>query len=527
MNMLVKKWNLLSTSCWLVKRNVLHYSQAPRDSLFHRIMRPTQPDIPMNTIINQWLQDGGHVQPSGFRYFIRRLTVLGRFNHALQVSEWLSNERKHKLKSEDIGIHLTLISKVHGLDPAEKYFNSISDSVKDFMVYIALFNCYAQHNSVEKAEAIIQKLKEYYRVKKMYLVTHEVLLKLYARVSDYEKLYSLMREMIDKGLYHTVLRNIQVESYVTIKDIDWLESLLLRMESDPKAGIDWITYILAAKSYIQAGQHEKAFEMLRRSEHKIEAERRNSAESYIQADQHKKAFEEPFETLRRNAEHERETERRSSAYESLLTMYGSIGKRDDVYRIWDMWKRLDTPYCPNDTSYIYMVTALAELNDIDGADRIFEERDPGTMAGSNIRILLNVMVTAYCKNGLVEKAEAFVKRLSKSGNQVRASIWDHLAYGYYRINDMDNAIRTLNKAILARQRDSTWTWKPCRFTLAKCIDYLKDKGDSKGASKILRLCLKRGYFSTVAHDKLSSYVHEKFPEAKAINLMEDYYPPKT
>ncbi|MED6206893.1 hypothetical protein PIB30_030894 [Stylosanthes scabra] len=511
MNMFVKKWNLLSTRCWMVQRTVVHYShQAPRDILLHRILRPAQPNITMNTILNQWLQDGGRVKHSCLRYLIRRLMILHRSNHALQVvptsledldhfmsttleltfishpkniislefasevSKWMSNEYKRNLKSEDICIHLNLISKVHGLDPAEKYFNSISDSVKDFKVYSALLDCYLQHNSMEKVEAILQKLKEqagfyhesdrtrdrflvfrsnrpvrfdfqntvkeYDRVKAMDWETYGVLLKHYAQVSDYEKLYSLMREIIDEGLYCSVLTNIRLHSCVTIKDIDWLESLLLMMESDPKASIDWITYILAAKSYIQAGQHEKAFEMLEKSEHEIEAESAYKSlltESYIQAGQHKTTFEIMLWNSDKN-----KAQRKNSAFKSLLTACASIGKRDNVYRIWDMWKRLDIPY---NTSYIYMVNALARLNDVDGTERIFKECE----SEANVFRILNVMVITYCKNGLVEKAEAFLERLSKSGNEVKASIWDRLAYGYYKINDMDNAIRTMNKVILA------------------------------------------------------------------------------
>ncbi|MED6206897.1 hypothetical protein PIB30_030898 [Stylosanthes scabra] len=485
MNMFVKKWNLFSTRSWVVQRAMLHYSQAETDTLFLRISRAGRPNIAMNGILNQWIRDGGHVRHSELQFFIKQLRAHRRFNQALQVSEWMSDERKHHLTSGDTAIHLDLIAKVHGLDPAEKYFNSISDSVKNFKVYGALLNCYAQHNSVEKAEAIMQKLKEDACKRTINLVvSYNVLLKLYARVSDYEKFDSLIREMMEKGMYNAVSLNIRLNAHAAIKDIDGLESLLLRMESDPKATTDWITYSIAAKGYIQAGQHEKAFEMLRKSENKIEAKRRRAA------------------------------------YESLLTMYGSIRKRDDVYRIWDMWKRLNRP-C--NTSYICMLTALVRLNDVDGAEKIFEEWESGnTFFDTRIP---NVMVSAYCKNGLVEKAEAYVDRLSKSGSVVGGSIWDRLALGYYRINDMDNAIQTMNKAISVGQPGSTW--KPYRFTLAKCIDYLKDKGDSEGASEILRLCLERGYFSTVTHDKLSSYVHEKTPETTAIDLMEEYYNPKT
>ncbi|XP_052115447.1 pentatricopeptide repeat-containing protein At2g20710, mitochondrial [Arachis duranensis] len=484
MNLFLKKWNLFSTRSWVVQRAMLHNSQAPSYSLFLRISRAGQPNISMNRILDQWVQEGGPVRHFELRFFIKQLRSHRRFNHALQVLEWMGDERKHHLTSGDIAVRLDLIAKVHGLGPAEKYFNSISDSVKDFKVYSALLNCYTQHNSVEKAEATMQKLKEYACKHTIDLVlSYNALLKLYVRVSEYDKFDSLMREMLSKDMYDSVSLNTRLNAYAVVKDIDGLESLLLRMEADPKATIDWITYSIAAKAYIQAGQHEKAYAMLRKSEDLIEPKRRRAA------------------------------------YGSLLTMYGSMGKKEDVYRIWDMCKRLNRPCNAN---YISMLTALARLNDVDGAERIFEEWESGNTC-FDIRIP-NVMMSAYCKNGLVEKAEAFIDRLSKSRNELGGSIWDRLAHGYYRNNDMDNAIQTMKKAILGGQPGSTW--KPYRFTLATCIDYLKDKGDLEGASEILRLCLERGYFSTVIHDRLSSYVHGKTPETKAINLMEEYYHPK-
>jgi len=75
----------------------------------------------------------------------------------------MSNERNLHLLSGDIAIRLTLIGKVRGLDQAEKYFNSVPHTSKDFKVYGALLHCYAQYNSVEKAELIMKKLRVFFQ----------------------------------------------------------------------------------------------------------------------------------------------------------------------------------------------------------------------------------------------------------------------------------------------------------------------------------------------------------------------------
>ncbi|RYR47387.1 hypothetical protein Ahy_A07g033317 [Arachis hypogaea] len=120
------------------------------------------------------------------------------------------------------------------------------------------------------------------------------MLKLYVRVIEYAKFDSLTREMLSRDMFDylvPVFMDQVLSEWSAIKDTDRLESLLLRMEADPKATINLITYSIATKAYIQVGQHEKAYAMLRKSEDIIELKRRRAA------------------------------------CESLLTMYSSMGKK--------------------------------------------------------------------------------------------------------------------------------------------------------------------------------------------------------
>ncbi|TKY66862.1 Pentatricopeptide repeat-containing protein mitochondrial [Spatholobus suberectus] len=400
-----------------------------------------------------------------------------------QVSEWMSNEMNLHLYSGDIATRLDLIGKVRGLDQAEQYFSSIRDTSRDFKVYGALLNCYAQHTSVEKAEAIMQKMEVYASKHAVDIVmSYNVMLKLYTRIGEHEKLNALMKEMKEKNIYNTLTLTIWLKAYVTSNDIDEMEKLLAQMEADPQATVDWFTYTSAANCYIKSGQFEKSLAMLKKSEQLIERKKKRAA------------------------------------YESLLTMYAAIGKKDDVYRIWNMCKNLVSS---RNSHYISMLTALVKLNDIDGAERILEQWEFGNTCFDFT--IPNVMMSAYCNNGLLEKAEAYVERLLKGHEKLDGSIWDCLARGYYKWNDMDKAVETMNKAILAsRQR-----WKPCTFTLAACIDHVKDKGDLELALEILRICRERSHFSAATHDRLLSYVHGEVPETNALNLMEgDYHPKK-
>ncbi|XP_061356912.1 pentatricopeptide repeat-containing protein At2g20710, mitochondrial-like [Gastrolobium bilobum] len=432
----------------------------------------------MNRLLDQWVEEGRDIKHPQLQFFVKQLRAYSRFNHALQVSEWMSKENLH-LTTGDIAVRLDLIAKVHGLNEAEKYYGSISDTSRDFKVYGALLNCYAQHNYVEKAEAIMKKMIEYASKHPTDLVvSYNTLLKLYVRVGEYEKMDALMQEMKEKDIYDSVTFNNRLNAYVTTEDIDGMEKLLAQMEADPRVNVDWLTFSTAANGYIKAGQFEKSLAMLKKSEQLIKGNMRRVA------------------------------------YESLLSLYAAIGKKDDVYHIWNMCKNLNNS---RNSSYICMLTALAKLDDIEGAERILEEWESGNTC-FDLRIP-NVIVSAYCKNGLLEKAEAYIERLEKNDKKLDGRIWDCLARGYSKCSDMDKAVQTMKKAILTGGSG----WKPYPFTLAACIEHLKGKGDLELALEFLRMCMERGHFSAATYDRLLSYVNGEISEPKALDLMKGDY----
>ncbi|KAH0976776.1 hypothetical protein GBA52_026495 [Prunus armeniaca] len=60
-----------------------------------------------------------------------------------------------------------------------------------------------------------------------------------------------------------------------------------------------------------------------------------------------------------------------------------------------------------------MVSSLMKVGDIDGAEKIVQEWESGVKF-YDIRIP-NLLVTAYCRQGLFEKAKSYVEKLMESG----------------------------------------------------------------------------------------------------------------
>ncbi|KAJ7981458.1 Pentatricopeptide repeat-containing protein [Quillaja saponaria] len=431
----------------LYSTRAVPYNQRRDDSLFRRISLTGDPKVSIVPVLNQWVEEGRYLKQPELQRLIKMLRSNRRFGHALQVSEWMTTERNYDLFPGDFAVRVDLISKVHGQELAEGYFYSIPETSRTFQVYGALLNCYAEHKSLDKAEATMQKMKEL------------------------DNLVQEMEEMGITGGNFTVA--IQLNAYATSSNIDAMEKLLTKIEVNPL--VDWNVYIAVANCYLKAGLYEKTFATLKRSEQLIN------------------------DKIRR------------VACETLLSLYTAIGKKEDVYRIWKLY-RLNNMGKTYNSGYRCMLSSLEKLGDIDGAEIIVAEWESGN-AIFDIRIP-NLLITAYCKKGLFEKAEAYIKRLVESGNEPDASTWSRLAFGYSVHKHMDKAVETLKKSIQAGEL----RWKPAHLTVAACFEYLKAKGDLESAMEILWLFRERGHLTI--YNRLLNYVNSENPNATALDMMK-------
>ncbi|CAB4303866.1 unnamed protein product [Prunus armeniaca] len=432
----------------------------PFETLYHRISRAGNPRVSIVPVLDQWIEEGRDVNKSELQSFVKMLRKYRRYSHALQISEWMSDARNHDLSPGDIAIRLDLISKVCGLEQAEMYFNSLPDPLRNFKVYGALLFCSVEHKSLEKAENLFEKMKELGYVKGP--LPYNVMLTLYSQLGQHEKLDILVKEMEEKVIdYDSFTLKIQLNLYANTSDIDRMEKLLMKIEADPLVTVDWNGYVVAAKGFLKAGLLEKASSMLRRSEQLVS------------------------------------NQTRTLAYEIFLSLYAAIGNKEEVYRIWNMYKFMARF---KNSGYLCMLSSLVKLDDIDGAEMIVEEWDSGAKF-FDIRIP-NFLITTYCKKGLLVKAESYINKLEESGKPLDASTWTRLAAGYHMHGQMAKAVETMKRAILASQPG----WELNHLILAACLEYLKEKGNLEVAHELLSLIRERDHFSEELCDKLEKYI---------------------
>ncbi|XVF01981.1 hypothetical protein REPUB_Repub04eG0136700 [Reevesia pubescens] len=159
---------------------------------------------------------------------------------------------------------------------------------------------------------------------------------------------------------------------------------------------------------------------------------------------------------------------KSHAYEVFFTLYANIGSKKDVYRIWNLHV---------------------------GVPRL--------------------MISAYCKKGLLEKAEAYVKRLMESGKELDAFIWSSLATACKKVDQMEKAVENMKKALSTGPPG----WKSNPATLAACFDYLKREGGIEVAEELVNLLRIKSRLSTVICDRLLNNVRDIGSGARAIDVI--------
>ena len=306
-------------------------------------------------------------------------------------------------------------------------------------------------------------------------LSYNVMLGLYSRLGKHEKLDNLMQEMEENGIgLDSFTYCIRLNAYCATSDMEGMEKLLMKLETDPAVNSDWNAYIVAANGYLKADLKEKAVEMLKKSEQFISGRSRRFG------------------------------------YEILLTLYATMGNKTEVYRIWNLYKTIGKFF---NTGYVAMVSSLLKLDDMDGAEKTFEEWLSGNKF-FDFRVP-NLLIRAYCKKGLLEKAEQLVSRAIEQGEEPIAVTWDALAAGYHENNQMEKAVDTLKKALLATSQG----WKPNPVTLSACLEYLKGKDDVEEAENLIRLLREQSLVSAYDSDRLVNYIRSEEPGSSTIAQM--------
>jgi len=361
--------------------------------------------------------------------------------------------------SSDMAIQLDLISKVHGISRAEEYFSTLSDEQKDKRTYGSLLNVYGQAKMKEKAEALLETMKARLYVNDA--LPFNVMMTLYMNLGEHDKVITTINEMKEKNVTFDIYSyNIWITNCAAMEDIEEMERVLERMISDSSINPNWTTYSTLSSMYIKAGNFEKAKSCLKEVELRV-------------------------------------TGRDRTPFNYLLGYYGSLGQKEEVYRIWK-WYKSSFPSILN-LGYQAMLSTLVRLDDIDRAEAIYEEW-LSTTSNYDPRIC-NILMGWYARQGLVYKAKVLLDCLIEKGGKPKPITWEILAEGYIKEKQISEAVSCMKDAA---SYGGVTKWSPKPVNVANIMELCKELNKMEHVDSLVDVLRSRGCLEKEEYKSLIS-----------------------
>lgn len=445
------------------------------DELYRRIMNVGRPSIPLSPVLEQWNQEGHTAKKFVIQAIVKKLVGLRRFAHALELSFWMTDRRHLHLSVGDVAYRLDLISKVHGLEKAVEYFGMVPKQLRKPQCYGSLLKCYVEAKAVDKAEEHFAKMQEM-GMTSSYAYTW--MMKLYLQTGQLERVHAMFQDMEEKGVKpDTFSVEAMLAAYIAAEDVEGVGKVLDKANPHEKL-VTWHGHASAASLFMKSGMQVGAVMAL------VEAERRISPKSS------------------------------RIAYAFLLKTYTELGMHAEAGRIWSVYKS-KVPSC--NTMYMSRLSALLRTNDIDGAEATLKEWETVPLRYHDFR-LINVMVDAYCREGLVEKAVALVDGAIKKGRTPYANTWYKLAGGFFKTGQVPEAVDMTRKAL----DSATPPWRPDLANVLMSLNHFVDQKDVGAAEEMVSTLQKLVPLTRdVYHCLLKTYVRAGKPPSDLLERMKE------
>ncbi|CAH2051126.1 unnamed protein product [Thlaspi arvense] len=423
------------------------------DTLKRRIERVPDSTASVTPLLREWCERGNQAAHSELRRIIASLHKFDRSSHALQISEWMSDQKAYNLSTVDFEWRVLLIAKVRGLEEAGKFLDTIPLEKRGFYVHNALLNCCKTQSSLSVAETTFQKMRDL-GLASNNAKPYNTMLCLYHQAENHDMVVKLLREMHDKQMeaegvpFGKLLSSFAIAN---VLDREGMENFLSKWEKKMEP---WATYFFPACLHLQLGSREKGLALLRMAESLVED---------------------------RCREH---------IYGCLMTAYCHEGEREDVYRLLRLAKEhgisFDSAKCSD------IIKAFTMKGDLGVAHEVLEEWDIGADD-------LGLADFGHKRRFVKEQAEKVVDMLGKKESKWE-SLTEKLQYLVLDEDDTQEEERSkrVAEAMKGRLQDR---WDPKGSSMAlsayACVQYVEGRRDMESTADVLRLLSKEEQVSHV------------------------------
>ncbi|CAD5326953.1 unnamed protein product [Arabidopsis thaliana] len=416
-----------------------------RDTLGGRLLSLVYTKRSAVVTIRKWKEEGHSVRKYELNRIVRELRKIKRYKHAL--------EEDIKLQAGDYAVHLDLISKIRGLNSAEKFFEDMPDQMRGHAACTSLLHSYVQNKLSDKAEALFEKMGECGFLKSCLPYNH--MLSMYISRGQFEKVPVLIKELKIRTSPDIVTYNLWLTAFASGNDVEGAEKVYLKAKEE-KLNPDWVTYSVLTNLYAKTDNVEKARLALKEMEKLVSKKNR-------------------------------------VAYASLISLHANLGDKDGVNLT---WKKVKSSFKKmNDAEYLSMISAVVKLGEFEQAKGLYDEWE--SVSGTGDARIPNLILAEYMNRDEVLLGEKFYERIVEKGINPSYSTWEILTWAYLKRKDMEKVLDCFGKAI-----DSVKKWTVnVRLVKGACKE-LEEQGNVKGAEKLMTLLQKAGYVNTQLYNSL-------------------------
>uniref|UniRef100_F6I6P0 Pentatricopeptide repeat-containing protein n=1 Tax=Vitis vinifera TaxID=29760 RepID=F6I6P0_VITVI len=167
------------------------------------------------------------------------------------ISEWMVSHDEFELSDSDNAVRIDLMTRVFGIDAAERYFEGLPSAAKTSETYTALLHSYAGAKLAEKAEELYERIKE--SNVPLNILLYNEMMTLYMSVGQVEKVSLVVEELKRQKVVPDLFTyNLWVSSCAATLDIDGVRRILKEMSNNSSANDGWVRYRNLANIYIMA-----------------------------------------------------------------------------------------------------------------------------------------------------------------------------------------------------------------------------------------------------------------------------------
>lgn len=286
----------------------------------------------------------------------------------LQVTEWMVQHEEFKISDADYASRIDLISKVFGIDAAERYFEGLHLASKTAETYTSLLHAYAGSKQTERAEALFKRIIESDNLS-FGAITYNEMMTLYMSVGEVEKVPEVIEMLKRKKVSPDIFSyNLWLSSCAATFNIDELRKILEEMRHDASSNEGWARYTDLTSIYINSSRLTNAESTL-----PVKAENSISQREWV-------------------------------TYDFLMILHTGLGNKDMIDQIWKSLRNTNQKL--SSRSYICVLSSYLMLGQLREAGEVIDEWKQSKTTEFDASACSRIL-DAFRDVGLEEKANDF------------------------------------------------------------------------------------------------------------------------